>query len=79
MKAQDNNYVIVENLRELLRTIDPEKPLLIGRQMKVWLTSYVFSIDVGLSYLELVLIIFLEYLGKRWQHLHVGRSWLCNL
>ncbi|VUZ50993.1 unnamed protein product [Hymenolepis diminuta] len=34
MKAQDNNYVIVENLRELLRTIDPEKPLLIGRQMK---------------------------------------------
>ncbi|KAM3186276.1 hypothetical protein ACTXT7_004673 [Hymenolepis weldensis] len=34
MKAQDNNYVIVENLRELLRTIDPEKPLLIGRQMQ---------------------------------------------
>nr|CDS29436.1 glycoprotein N acetylgalactosamine [Hymenolepis microstoma] len=34
MKVQDNNYVIVENLRELLRTMDSAKPLLIGRQMK---------------------------------------------
>ncbi|KAM7533582.1 hypothetical protein Aperf_G00000120707 [Anoplocephala perfoliata] len=34
MKAQDTNYIVVENLRELLRTMNPDEPLLIGRQME---------------------------------------------
>ncbi|EUB60140.1 Glycoprotein-N-acetylgalactosamine 3-beta-galactosyltransferase [Echinococcus granulosus] len=33
MKAHDTNYVVVENLRALLREIDFKEPLLIGRSM----------------------------------------------
>lgn len=37
MKTQDNNYVVVENLRELLKAMNPNEPLLIGRLMKVFI------------------------------------------
>ena len=32
IKASDHNYVVVENLRALLHQMDPNEPLLIGRQ-----------------------------------------------
>ncbi|VDO06479.1 unnamed protein product [Rodentolepis nana] len=47
MKVEDKNYVIVENLREILKTMDSARPLLIGRRMKAKDDSTYVSEDAG--------------------------------